>query len=949
MRDYLVRSFELLKLEAAAEIREEVFDAAARVGAYLGDEGDLRFSGWARMAAPIASFVVKRVDPPALGEDRPRRVLGEISIDLGDFRRADVRSEWDCVRRHDVLFLVAVRPPREEGWRGGGAAAMDVGEEEASLISRARGCEVVDIRDAAGRSLSHFAFEHDNPRPPSGTRRTILVDLDPTQHHYDCQGQEDQKASCSYHLAVRLGANQSNFKSVLECVRGLACEDRELPPWLHDMFLGYGDPNSSHFTFMDQQDQILELDFADTFAGGDDHLRSCFPGWDVKIEGEAGSADVAAFHRARIAGPLRRREGAGQVTRLEPATMVVERYRGADTAADTATAGVRFTGAQAEAILSGLQRGLTMVVGPPGTGKTDVAAQVLRLLYRNYPGERVLLLTHSNQALNDLFLKISNRGFPSRYLVRLGSGESELETEEAFSRLGRVNAMLERRLELLARVDGLAKTLKVVGDHGSNCETCANFWVLHVAPRWERFSSEARGEKDAAKVCEQFPFADFFASQGSPKLPVEEGAEACLVEAGSRFSRLKELFEEIEECRPFELLHSQQERLNYMTTKQAKVVAMTCTYAALKRKDFIRLGLEFDTVVMEEAAQVLDVETLIPIRLQVSAMDASQPARFLDTLYCFSFFSQILTDFPFLDFQRDDRGTRRLKRVVLIGDHNQLPPVVKDHDLSRSTNLQQSLFSRLVRLGAPYSELDAQGRCRPDLASLYNWRYRNLGDLPRVEGGEYALANAGFAHVSQFLDVPGQESSPRPHFVQNLQEAEHAVTLYQHMRLLGYPAEKIVILTTYNGQKALLRDVVERRCASHFLFGRPRKVETVDRFQGQQSDYVILSLVRTKAVGHLRDVRRLVVAVSRARLGLFMLGNREVFENCVEIKPAISHLLERPTTLMVVPGEAHPTQRKQSDETGAVPITMEDLTRGVVMKVQEIESSGKGAGSTTPA
>ena len=153
---------------------------------------------------------------------------------------------------------------------------------------------------------------------------------------------------------------------------------------------------------------------------------------------------------------------------------------------------------------------------------------------------------------------------------------------------------------------------------------------------------------------------------------------------------------------------------------------------------------------------------------------------------------------------------------------------MKDHDLSRSTNLQQSLFSRLVRLGAPYSELDAQGRCRPDLASLYNWRYRNLGDLPRVEGGEYALANAGFAHVSQFLDVPGQESSPRPHFVQNLQEAEHAVTLYQHMRLLGYPAEKIVILTTYNGQKALLRDVVERRCASHFLFGRPRKVETVD-------------------------------------------------------------------------------------------------------------------------
>lgn len=43
------------------------------------------------------------------------------------------------------------------------------------------------------------------------------------------------------------------------------------------------------------------------------------------------------------------------------------------------------------------------------------------------------------------------------------------------------------------------------------------------------------------------------------------------------------------------------------------------------------------------------------------------------------------------------------------------------------------------------------------------------------------------------------------------------------------------------------------------------KVTTVDKYQGQQNDYVLLSLVRTRIVGHLRDVRRLVVAMSRAR------------------------------------------------------------------------------------
>ena len=50
------------------------------------------------------------------------------------------------------------------------------------------------------------------------------------------------------------------------------------------------------------------------------------------------------------------------------------------------------------------------------------------------------------------------------------------------------------------------------------------------------------------------------------------------------------------------------------------------------------------------------------------------------------------------------------------------------------------------------------------------------------------------------------------------------MTWYQYMRLAGYPAEKISILTTYNGQKALLKDVIENRCAGHPAFGRPHKV-----------------------------------------------------------------------------------------------------------------------------
>jgi len=59
-----------------------------------------------------------------------------------------------------------------------------------------------------------------------------------------------------------------------------------------------------------------------------------------------------------------------------------------------------------EAIRMAMNEGLTMVVGPPGTGKTDVAVQIISNLYHNFPDQRTLLVTHSNHALNDLFEKI---------------------------------------------------------------------------------------------------------------------------------------------------------------------------------------------------------------------------------------------------------------------------------------------------------------------------------------------------------------------------------------------------------------------------------------------------------------------------------------------------------------------------------------------------------------
>lgn len=83
----------------------------------------------------------------------------------------------------------------------------------------------------------------------------------------------------------------------------------------------------------------------------------------------------------------------------------------------------------------------------------------------------------------------------------------------------------------------------------------------------------------------------------------------------------------------------------------------------------------------------------------------------------------------------------------------------------------------------------------------------------------------------------------------------------------------------------------------------------MDKYQGQQNDYILLSLVRTKNVGHIRDVRRLVVALSRARLGLYVFARTAVFNTCHELAPAFRQLMSRPQHLVLLPKEEYPTNR----------------------------------------
>jgi intron-binding protein aquarius len=242
---------------------------------------------------------------------------------------------------------------------------------------------------------------------------------------------------------------------------------------------------------------------------------------------------------------------------------------------------IRFTPKQVEAIRSSADEGLMLVVGPPGTGKTDTAVQIISNWYHNHPDQKMLIVTHSNQALNQLFDKIVNLDVDERHLLRLGHGEDLLETERDFSKFGRVNYILQRRLDLLAVVADLAQSLSIPTDVAYTCETAEYFYKLQIGGKWKDFLLKCDKEKAKDTVEKYFPFTTFFAKKTMRSLFVGS-FEKDLQTARNCYAYLEGVFKELQECRAFELMKSPQDRGNYLVTKQARIVAMTCTHAAIK-------------------------------------------------------------------------------------------------------------------------------------------------------------------------------------------------------------------------------------------------------------------------------------------------------------------------------------------------------------------------------
>jgi hypothetical protein len=218
-----------------------------------------------------------------------------------------------------------------------------------------------------------------------------------------------------------------------------------------------------------------------------------------------------------------------------------------------------------------------------------------------------------------------------------------------------------------------------------------------------------------------------------------------------------------------------------------------------------------------------------------------------------------------------------LKHLVLIGDHKQLPPNVETYKLKKDYSFDVSMMERLICNKFPFKQLCLQSRMRPEFSAFLKDIYPDLQDNLRLLA-RHPLPAEGLVNSMCFWNHDEPEEVGRSK--SNVEECRRAVLLAEYLMSTGIKANKITILAAYQGQVSAIRKLMTERRNSlpHSSLTSEERVElsTIDRFQGDENDFIIVSLVRCNsegAIGFLMAPSRRCVAQARARCGMYLIGS----------------------------------------------------------------------------
>ncbi|KFY10822.1 hypothetical protein V492_04832 [Pseudogymnoascus sp. VKM F-4246] len=241
------------------------------------------------------------------------------------------------------------------------------------------------------------------------------------------------------------------------------------------------------------------------------------------------------------------------------------------------------------------------------------------------------------------------------------------------------------------------------------------------------------------------------------------------------------------------------------------------------------------------------------------------------------------------------------KQVVLVGDHQQLGPVIMNKKAAKA-GLNQSLFERLVILGLAPIRLNVQYRMHPCLSEFPSNMFYE-GSLQNGVTMQQRLRRdvdfpwpVGDTPMMFWSNLGNEEISASGTSYLNRTEASNVEKIVTRFFKAGVQPADIGVITPYEGQRSYVVSSMQNTGTFKKENYKEIEVASVDAFQGREKDFIVLSCVRSndhQGIGFLSDPRRLNVALTRAKYGLVILGNPKVLSKHPLWHYLLQHFKER--------------------------------------------------------
>ncbi len=243
----------------------------------------------------------------------------------------------------------------------------------------------------------------------------------------------------------------------------------------------------------------------------------------------------------------------------------------------------------------------------------------------------------------------------------------------------------------------------------------------------------------------------------------------------------------------------------------------------------------------------------------------------------------------------------KAKKVIMAGDHKQLPPTVLHPD---AKDLSYTMFERFIdlypeasymlriqyRMNDLIKEFPSKEFYNGELISHDSVKNIKLSDIAKQKSDNPALDDTPIV----FIDTKGKfmEKTRRGSFSKyNPEEAKFVKNLVEELKKMGIPSEDIGVITPYKDHEDYLKQLIP-----------DVEVKTVDGFQGREKEVIIISLVRSnpqEEIGFLEDLRRLNVALTRAKRKLILVGDAKTLSSNEVYKRLIEFIKEKGKVLEV--------------------------------------------------